>query len=269
MSKISKISKISKYSIIKNIFKINSIESCIYINLSFINGNIFYAYEYHKYLDIPLIINLSSPLNLSSNKIISLWEDKYSKVDLSEIFFVKNKKIISKNILILDCSSFKDLDKVFFAKKIFYNYGDDKRSTLEPLNNKKIITFGDKEINCKVQYHFPLKINFSLFKKIKRFQKRTFIEDKMDNNDQSKIFQRIRNIKNFHESFNKLIYKKKGIWERANRLIPECKFYNKEIIYENYDNFIDSSNLRFQRSWQEYDLNNSKFKEWLKDNYER
>ena len=102
------------------------------------------------------------------------------------------------------------------------------------MNNKKIITFGDKEINCKVQYHFPLKINFSLFKKIKRFQKRTFIEDKMDNNDQSKIFQRIRNIRNFHESFNKLIYKKKGIWERAKRLIPECKFYNKEIII-NFD----------------------------------
>jgi hypothetical protein len=267
----------NKQSIIKNISKINSNESCIYSNLSFINGNIFYAYEYHKYLNIPLIINISSPFNLSANKIINLWKDKYSKIDLNEIFFMKNKKIISKNILILDYSSFKDLDKIFFAKKVFYNYGDDERSLLEPLNNRKIITFGDKEINCKVQYHFPLKINFSLFKplfkplfkKIKGFQKRTFIEDKMDD-DQSRIFQRKRNIKNFHESFNKLIYKKKGCWERANRLIPECKFYNKEIIYENYDNFIDSSNLRFQKNWQDYDLGKDKeFKEWIKDNYEK
>jgi len=127
--------------------------------------------------------------------------------------------------------------------------------------NKKIITFGDRELGSLIDYHYPLKLNYNLFKNLK-IQKGIFIEDKRDKLD-TDIYSRKRNIKNFHSTFNHLIFYKENFWERANRLIPECKFYNKKIEFYSFDPWIDSTDLRYWRSYEYYDINKSDFKKFV------
>jgi len=232
------------------------------INLQkFISGILFYSLEYSKYLNIPII------LNNDLRKFIPRALEKYnlSENDFNIIYY--NDLFFLQKALILDICTFKYINKKFIAKKYFYNYGNDINSLKIDYSKKKfknIITFGDKEIGCKVQYHYPLCLNFKIFKKDLNCPKnnkkdRIFIENKSDINSVTINGVKqglIRNRKNFFCSFDILRYQKENIWERANRLIPECKFYNKKIQYINKDTYIDSSNLRFERDWKDYDVNN-------------
>jgi len=251
--------------------KILHFDNILYYNISFINGNVFYAIEYLYYLkkDFYLIIKIPS-INIK-NKIIKLWKEKYNnKINeiQDKIFFILNQKVITKNCLLLDGYSINDYNKNLFTKNIIYNYGDHEKSLKISFRNSKIITIGDKEIGCNVEYHYPLFINFSLFKELNdlNIKKDIFIEDKRDNSS-SDIYKRKRNIKNFHEQFNHLIYYKENFWERANRLIPECKFYSKKINFYNYDNFLDSADLRYRRKYEYYDINKSNIKEWFYEQF--
>ena len=94
------------YISIKDSCKLKNI---IYYNLSFINGNIFYAFEYAWYLkdNWKLVIN-TTPEFLK--KIIKLWKEKYQKKFLDLEIYV-SKRVIIDNILILDSQSFKDFEK--------------------------------------------------------------------------------------------------------------------------------------------------------------
>jgi len=256
-------------------------QKVIFYKLNFFNGNLFYAFEYFEYLrknNWKLIIDLNGslkdPFKLPINKkiLFEAFREKYSKKYhnlFTEIIFLKPSTFfVADKILVLDQTSIKYLNKTFVSKKIIYNYGDDERSLKDPLNNKNnknnknIITIGDKDIGCKIQYHYPLKLNFKILKRLnyKRIQKRSFLENKTKN-----IYERKRNVKDFHYTFDTLIYKKENFWERANRLIPECKFYNKEIIFENKDKRIDSANLRYQSSWKDYSLYHSDFKDFVEN----
>ena len=251
--------------------KLEYFENIIFYDQSFINGNIFYAIEYLEYLrfkeklDFKLVFRIP---NISFSKVIfKLWEEKYNEKinELKDsVYFTINKPIISKNTLILDGQSI--YNKLYQSKNIIYNWGDHSDSLNKKFSNQKICTIGDKEIFCNVDYHFPLKLNFNLFKDIK-ISKGIYTEDKRDNNDSGKIYKRKRNIKNFHETFNELIYLKDGFWERANRLIPECKFYSKKINFFNYDVFLDSADLRNRRSWEKYDLYSSNFGSFIKEKF--
>jgi len=152
-------------------------------------------------------------------------------------------------------------DNLFFSKlvkKIIYNYGNNPISTKLSFKQflKKIkkesffgnfVVIGDKNIKCKIDYHYPTLLNFGLFKKIKTFKNRILFNFK---HKDSKYY----NIKNFNiNDFNKLVFIKQDVWERANRLIPECKFYNKEIYFYSKDNY-DSCNERYNKDWQEFDI---------------
>jgi len=237
-------------------------DNILYYHLFFINGNVFYALEYFEYLQDYFTLIIRVPSESFKEKIIKLWFEKYKKNIVKEllkkIIFIKDNdltkkiKIISKKSLVLDGSSILDKDKIFFSKKCIYNYGDDEKSLKQPLGDNKIITIGDQEINCKVDYHYPLCLNFKLFKTLKEIspiENKTLLEIKDEN-----IFDRNRQILNFHSTFNTLCYKKTGtFFERANRIIPECKFYNKKIIFEDssiYQN--DSAKLRYSRDYSDY-----------------
>ncbi len=266
--------KLQRILQIQQLNKFKNFDNVIYYNLSFINGNIFYAIEYLYYLKEKFNLIIKVPSISFGYNILNLWQERYNKKILeiqNKIFFIidsiANKKIISKNILILDGRSISDLDKNIFGKKIIYNYGDHEKSLIKDFKTKKnIITFGDKELGCKVNYHFPLKLNFSLFKDLK-INYGIFIEDKRDKSDKD-IFKRKRNIKDFHSTFNHLIYYKNNFWERANRLIPECKFYCKKIDFYNFDEFLDSADLRYWRSWEYYDINKSNFKDFIYEQFQ-
>ena len=235
----------------------------ILLNQDHICGIFFYTLEYFDYLlknDIDIYLLTSFPKSIYNYYI----NDKYDKSKLHHEFFKRinykfNINTLSKidNLIIFDTTTFKRYkNKNFFHDLLFYNYGNDLCSKKETFKscyskyNKRIITFGDKEIDLKVDYHYPLCLNFSIFKEIKEFDNDTFHEKK-DNN----TLNRNRFIENFHKTFNKYIYEFDGPFDRANRLIPECKFYNKKIELKKY-NKDDSVLLRYKKNWKDYDLNN-------------
>jgi len=203
-----------------------------------ISGIIFYALEYYIYLlennmKIDIIFIIDSKNKNLKNKLIELIIEKYSKyyVDLlvKNIIFTKDR-IHSKNILILDYSTFDLLNKKIFYKKCFYNY----TNSIESLNLsfdkfcnlKNIIPFGNKYFSL-VSNNFPLLINFKMFKKLSNFKSEVFIENK------KLISTHRQTVTNFHKNFNTLILFRVD-FDRANRLIPESKFYNKKIIIFNH-----------------------------------
>jgi len=230
----------------------------LFYHLFFLNGNIFYSIEYSYYLKNYYKTIIMVPSQKFLDSLYEKWIEKYNKEKLykilKKVIFIKEDscKIISKNLLILDYSSFQKLDKNVFAQKIIYNYGDDEKSLKHQLRSKRVITIGDYQIGCKVDHHYPLCLNFKLFKTLDEIL--PIKEDVFHEYKNEDIMDRKRNIKDFHSSFNKLIFEKHNFWERANRIIPECKFYNKEIELITDDPF-DSANLRYISSWKDYDIN--------------
>jgi len=255
------------------------INNAIYVNQDFVCGIFYYAIEYLDYLlknKIDFFLLLNGYYKSFYKLLIS---DKYDinklhpKIFDKIIFFDSNIYNVT-NLIILDSTTFKRKNRIIF-KNLFYNYGNDLDSRKKPLKRKdlkkvKIITFGDKELNLKVDYHYPLCLNYSIFRNkedIMPFKNKEFNEVKKDNMDKSF---KARYEKNFHSQFDTLIFKGEDVWDRANRLIPECKFYGKKIIYEP-KLFLDSTKLRFERNWDYYDIwkfksfdTNLSFADWLK-----
>jgi len=233
--------------------KLNNV---LLLKQNFLCGAFYYAFEYLDYLlknniDIQLILD---PFFKSSFRF--LIEDKYNLKKIhpnffKNIIFEKDEIYFIDKLIVLDSTSIYKLNK-FHYNILFYNYGDDEKSLNRNFykKNKKYFIFGDKEMNCKVDYHYPLCLNYNIFKKYKEFENNTreeiFKEEKYFKADH-------RTIKDFHRTFNKLYYGKNNVWERSNRLIPECKFYNKEIIFE-FNDKIDSAQLRYGRPYDYYDI---------------
>jgi hypothetical protein len=260
--------------------KVKNLDNVILLNQEFICGAFYYAIEYQDYLlkngfDTYLVLH-----DFFRQYYTFLVEDKYdlNKVhpDLinKKIYFSKFKKplIRTKNLFILDGTSFNSSRNFIIADNIFYNYGDDEKSLEKPFSSKKskinYYIFGDKEMGCIVDYHYPLCLNFEIFKEIKEFENNIRIENKKE---KKTLVLDHRLNKDFHKKFNTLKYiENENFWERSNRLIPECKFYGKKIIFEP-KTYIDSAQLRFERNWTYYDIWKFKsldtgltFAEWVK-----
>jgi len=256
------------------------LKNTILVNQDFICGIFYYAIEYLDYLlknnlDFYLILN-----NYFRSFYKVLISDKYDLKKLhpdlfNKIIFLSNEIYYIENLLIFDSTTIKHINKFIF-KNLFYNYGNDlssreKSFAKKNLNKVKIITFGDKELNLKVDFHYPLCLNFKIFrdkKELEPFDNKIFSERNKEN--LTKNFQ-TRYKKDFHKSFNTLDFTgNDNVWDRANRIIPECKFYGKKIIYDKKP-FLDSTVLRYERDWKDYDIwtfksfdTNLTFAEWLK-----
>jgi len=257
------------------------LDNVILLNQNFLCGAFYYAVEYFDYL---LKNNLNTYLVLHKffkSLFNFLIHDKYDVKKLHKDFFKKiifypsskEKMLIAKNLIILDGTTYWNKPNFIIFENLFYNYGDDELSLKEKLKVKKLkkvkfFIFGDKEMNLHVDYHYPLCLNFQIFKEIKNFQKGERIEN-FKEKKMLKLDHRLN--KNFHESFDTLKYiQNENFWERSNRLIPECKFYGKKIIFEP-KSYIDSAQLRYEKDWKEYDIWRFKspdtgltFADWIK-----
>ncbi len=193
------------------------------------------------------------------------YEEKYYYILKENIIFT-NDLISTRALLVLDFSTVRKLDKVIFYKG-YYHYTDEIDSltfTFQEFqnNNKisglsKLIDFGDQNIGSKCTEHYPLMLNFKMFKKIKTIQKRTFLEDKVLLNNKREIHE------SFHAKFNTINFYKTD-YDRANRLILECKYYGKHINFNTNENDLyDSTNNRFENSWELFDINNSTFIDYI------
>jgi len=236
----------------------------IIIQVDKITGALFYALEYYIFLKEkgnPFNLIVRCTLDIKS-KIILTIKDKYlleySDTLIDDIKFIHHgRTLYSNTLIVLDFSTFKLLNKKLIYKKCFYNYTNEKDSIVKNFNEfsslKNVIPFGDKTIS-KVQYHFPLLLNFKMFKKIKEFENKV-LEPILNITSVRPIYQE------FHKSFRKLKYHHTQ-FDRANRLIPECKFYNKEIEIIDYGITGDSIS-RINKDIKELDINNSLFWEFL------
>lgn len=233
------------------------------IQVQKITGILFYALEYYIYLkekniDINLIIICNSKFN---NQILELIKDKYRleyyNTLLNDIQF-KRGIIYSNTLIVLDFTTFQLLNKKLIYKKCFYNYTNEIESTQKEFKDfsslKNVVPFGDKNIS-KVSHNYPLLLNFKMFKEIYTFKKKVL--------EQALTITSTRPIYNsFHASFNKLIYHHIQ-FDRANRLIPECRFYNKEIEIIPYNIKGDSISARSSTDLKELDINTSDFDKFI------
>jgi len=241
----------------------------IIIKVNKISGIVFYVLEYYVYLiennlDFKLIMDINSS---NKNKLFEICENKYQKKYLKyfeNIIFKKIKIEYIRNLIIFDFTTFELLNKRIFYKNCFYNYTNSIERIL-PFNefssNKNIITFGDKETGCNTQNDFPLCLNFKMFKKLNKIENKIFVDIKND-------YTQRKLIKNFQSKFNVLNIKSRAIYDKANRMIPESKFYNKKIIIKNklLDKTFDSINTRIKYSWKKFDINKSNFHIFIKEN---
>lgn len=260
--------------------KIKKIDNVILLNQDFLCGAFYYAVEYLDYLlknDLETILVIHQFFKSIFNFLIN---DKYDLKKLHPDFFKnivffpsKQKLFKTKNLIILDGTSYWRNRDFIIHENLFYNFGDDELSLkkelkLKNLKKVKFFIFGDKEMNLYVNYHYPLCLNFQIFKEIKEFKSGERIEN-FKETKMLKIKHRLN--KNFHETFDTLKYiQNEEFWERSNRLIPECKFYNKKIIYEPKTK-IDSSQLRYEKDWKDYSIWDFKspdtglsFADWIK-----
>ena len=262
--------------------------------LSFIpNGILFYNVEYLYFLkengyEVELIVFLNPKKGKSKELFFTLLRDKYSKEAISYIensikfYNLKERGLIKREYgIILDQFTLRYLNKKFFIKKAIINFNIVQDDILYSKNiytlQKKRINFFDAILKCgydipsknkiifgnpdfPIQIDFPhlLSLNFKMFKKIDTFQNNTFFENK---NTFKSTTRGIQNFKdNFHSNFNKLKFIELERLERANRLIPECKFYNKEIDFipaskESDPLSLNTSKKRAKESWRASDIN--------------
>ena len=241
----------------------------IILKVNKISGIVFYTLEYYVYL-IENNLNFELIIDIKSNvkkKLFEICKEKYQEKYLlyfKNITFKKIKFEYAKNLIIFDFTTFELLNKKIFYKNCFYNYTNSIERKLpfhEFSSNKNIIAFGDKETGCNTENDFPLCLNFKMFKKINKIKNKKFTNVKNDY-DQRKL------IKNFHEGFNVLNLELRAKYDRANRLIPESKFYNKKIIIKEdlLNKNFDSINTRIKYSWKKFDINNSNFYKFIKEN---
>jgi len=242
------------------------IDNGIIVKLDKITGILFYALEYYIYLkendlNFKLFFELPESIHNTFREIIKYkYKEKY--IRLFDFTLVKKlPKLYCKNLLVLDYSTFRYLSKDIIYKKCFYNYTNEEKSFLfefkEFSSLKNIITFGDVNMGVKTINDYPLFLNFKMFKKIK-IKKYLYYENKL------KIGKRLDIIIDFHSSFDKLHLHRFG-FDRANRLIPECNYYNKTIIVTGSGNRLDSIDLRLNQDIKELDINNSTFANFIKD----
>jgi len=241
-----------------------------------ISGILFYCFEYYIYLlesglDINIFIILDNKnINLKktiAKLIIEKYSKKYADILIKKIIYIKSR-IYSKNILIFDYYTFSLLNSKILYKKCFYNYTNNIESLVKTFkeysNLKNIIPFGNTFFS-KVKYNFPLLINFKMFKSKLNIRSNVYIENK----NKIKINRRI--IKNFHESFDTVLIFRTD-FDRANRLIPESKFYNKKILIfniqdnQNNSDSIDYLIKLYSKNHKYPDLYKSGFNKFIKDN---
>jgi len=257
------------------------IDRALIIHYGMYTGVHFYAAEYFIFLkenNYPFTLVFKNCQEKDKRTIFSSWEDKYKKeyVDiLKEETIFMDEKIIVNNALIIDFTTFKNLDGII-RKNNYYHYTDEILSKELPfkeflkknsLKENRWNEFGDK-CSSIIDNHYPLLLNFKMFKEIEDFQDIEYLEDKNTPDGSFKI----RTTKsNFHNTFNRLRFVKTS-YDRSNRLIPECKYYGKEVQFEvgNYSDvdYYDSTNDRAENEWSDYCINQhgTEFIEFLKQN---
>jgi hypothetical protein len=219
-----------------------------------------------QYINIEFIIYD----DLNKEYYENIFLDKYniSKKDLEHIKYIKGIKNfweVSKNsekVLFLDVNSFNKLESFLYTStKIFLYCNDDYAKQTK----KDIKYYGwySEYQKWDEGRKTTLKFYFDVFKKIYKSDNKVFIST-VDRSlfYNSEIISKYPNTinkekskhhKNLFERFNKLVYLH-STKDKNNRMIPECKYYKKEIEVIEYTNIKDSVSDRLDNPLENYVL---------------
>lgn len=239
-----------------------------------INGILFYCIEHFLYLrskniDITFNIIYSGDFN----EIVQIINDKYiiSESDLNKIYKIKLFDLIkykTEKALILDTNTYNYIEK--FNSKInkIFLYSNDNNYTAREQDDVYGF-YHYQKFNIKER----LKLGLQFMKPKKQTIYKSFCSfpiegiDKLDKQKVYTIASYDVVFKDFVKDLNMLCFKEiiyyhsKNI-DRNNRLIPECFYFNINLVLVNNENTNDSINERYN-----YCLNNGVDDFIIDDNY--
>jgi hypothetical protein len=231
--------------------------------------------------------------DIKKEMVYDAWEDKYILPEDYQkyIVFSKSKIIISKDILIFTGGLYKnyiDESKLIYKKLLimrcepFFNY-----NSLKDLKLKNFVVLEDQRIYKKYRIsvnskHYIKKIYFKRYKNLEKpVRNKTliyintnlrFIElpEKEDKNilyvsgdtDTTGTFPEYvlkAPVPKLFNKFNKFLYTKTTrSFDCSSRLITECKFYNKEVLWNfNFEEYSGPDYGDTGLYWRNYDIQNN------------
>jgi len=255
------------------------------------DGLFYYSYEYSQYLNIPLII-ITHPDFVPQDYINSI-EKKYTVV--GDIIFddyedgvsiVMGRSIITIPFLTITkySSDQKLLMHLLFKNCIVVyseNHPEDYPKAVEYFKSKTYDLCDHEVYPNGVGDHFEKHINFSIYKDPVddvQFEYLFLGTNQRYYNTAEKIIKKYlnyvdhgilvydneytsRDLNNVYVPVNNLLGKfktyvyTKDYFDPAPRLIQECKYYGKDIIYARDKNIVDGGSIYFKREIQEINVN--------------
>ena len=256
------------------------------------DGLLYYSYEYSRYLDVPLII-ITHP-EFSSQDYINSIQNKYTTCQGVQFddYIPKKEKILvlGRSMLTLpylNRNRYSE-DQLFTLHLLFRsnlivvyseNHPVEYDLALQYFSPKSIVDLCDYEVYPNgVGDHFEKRINFSIYKDPVpdlRFENlflgtnRQYYEtiekvlpsfpgtysiitykDSFVNRNLNNLYAPVKNLLGL---FNTYVYTKKT-FDPAPRLIQECKYYNKNIIYQRDQSIVDGGSVYMSRDILEPDV---------------
>lgn len=252
------------------------------------DGLLFYSYEYSRYLDVPLLI-ITYPgfteqdYEKSIKSKYSIYKDVFFEfTPVDEEILILGRSMLTIAYLNRDQYNYDQLLNLhlLFSNKLISVYSENHpiqyQEALQYFNPSSVIDLCDYDVYPHgVGKHFEKRINFSIYKEPKndiqfenlflgtnrRYYETvenvlptiqgtyailtcndTFINKKLNN-----IFSPVENLLGI---FNTYIYTK-STFDPAPRLIQECIYFNKKIVYNRDTTIRDGGSVYYNREIKE------------------
>lgn len=256
------------------------------------DGLLYYSYEYSRYLNVPLIIitypGFSQQDYINSiKKKYTVYKDVYfdEYVPAGELTFILGRSMLTLSYLNLHKYTQDQLLSLhlLFKNDLLSVYSENHPVkydlALQYFSPKSIVDLCDYEVYPNgVGDHFEKRINFSIYKDLVpdlRFENlflgtnKQYYEtiekvlpsfpgtysiitykDSFVNKNLNNLYAPVKNLLGL---FNTYVYTKKT-FDPAPRLIQECKYYNKNIIYQRDQSIVDGGSVYISRDILEPDV---------------
>ena len=252
------------------------------------DGLFYYSYEYSRYLNIPLIIIpypgfTESDYKKSIESKYTIYKDVYYDfTPMNESVIILGRSILTHAYLNKHKYTHDQLLTLhlLFSNKLISVYSENHpieyEKALEYFKPSSVIDLCDRDVYPNgIGQHFEKRINFSIYKEpIKNIQfeylylgtNKTYYETveqvlptvpgtysiltcngKFVNKNLNNIFAPVQNLLGL---FNTYVYTK-SIFDPAPRLIQECMYFDKKIIYNRDKSICDGGSVYYRREIKE------------------
>jgi hypothetical protein len=236
-----------------------------YIIKNYINGSIIDAFEYfitafeynpklNFILISPVKISIDFFVNIINNRydLNPGWEKNIILIKLPELLQYKFNKV-----LVLDYWTIKNTRGLIRCNELIViseKHTDDSHYMYSKLYTN-VTYYGEMPFEYRDE-KYNIKLMFSKFKKLNNVDSGIYINspynddysflEKLNLPDKPLLFKSDNHIENLFEKFDTYVYYHANKWfDPHPRLLLECAYYNKTILYYNEHNIIDGSYYRY------------------------